>query len=167
MNQTRVKLIRDADKEEDMEKASLDSLENHSRSSDVRKMMTDALNLADLSMNYFELEPGESFSGGMHTHMDQEEVFFVIDGTATFQTRDDEIVVEENEAVRFAPGEYQEGVNNGDDRIRALALGAPQEQGETRTLFPCGECGAEYHEVEIGGDGITLMCPDCGNEMEM
>jgi len=65
----RVKLIRDADKDADMEKASVDSLENHSRSSDVRKLMTDALNLADFSMNYFELEPGESFSGGMHTHM--------------------------------------------------------------------------------------------------
>ena len=150
-----------------MEKASVDSLENQSRSSDVRKMMTDALDLSDLSMNYFELEPGESFSGGMHTHMNQEETFFVIDGTATFKTRDGEVKVEENEAVRFAPGEYQEGVNEGDERIRALALGAPQEQGETRTLFPCGECGAEYHEVEITGDGILLTCPDCGNEMEM
>ncbi|MDZ7688385.1 MAG: cupin domain-containing protein [Halobacteriales archaeon] len=150
-----------------MEKASVDSLENHSRSSDVRKFMTDALNLEDLSMNYFELEPGESFSGGMHTHINPEETFFVVEGTATFQTRDGEVEVGENEAVRFAPGEYQEGRNEDDERIRALALGTPQEQGETRTLFPCGDCGAEYHEVEITESGIVLTCPDCGNEMEM
>ena len=150
-----------------MEKASTDSIENQSRSSDVRKFMTDALDLSDLSMNYFELEPGESFSGGMHTHMNQEEVFFVIDGTATFKTQEDKVEVGQNEAVRFAPGEYQEGLNEGDERIRALALGAPQDQGETRTLFPCGECGAEYHTVEIGEDAIKLTCPDCGNEMEM
>jgi len=150
-----------------MEKASVGSLENHSRSSEVRKFMTDALNLEDLSMNYFELKPGESFSGGMHTHMNQEETFFVIEGKATFKTRDGEVKVGENEAVRFAPGEYQEGRNEGDERIRALALGTPQEQGETRTRFPCGECGAEYHEVEITEEGILLTCPDCGNEMEM
>jgi len=150
-----------------MEKASVDSIENQSRSSDVRKLMTDPLGLDDLSLNYFELEPGESFSGGMHTHMNQEEIFFVIDGTATFQTPDDEVEVGEKEAVRFAPGEYQEGKNEGDDRVRALALGAPQDQGETRTLFPCGECGAEYHTVDVSGEGITLTCPDCGNEMEM
>ena len=159
--------MEDDDEKTRMEKASVESLENHSRSSDVRKLMTDALNLADFSMNYFELEPGESFSGGMHTHMDQEEVFFIIEGTATFKTRDDDIEVGENEAVRFAPGEYQEGKNEGDERIRALALGAPKEQGETRTLFPCGECGAEYHEVEITADGILLTCPDCENEMAM
>jgi Mannose-6-phosphate isomerase len=150
-----------------MEKASVDGIENQSRSSDVRKFMTDALDLDDVSLNYFELEPGESFSGGMHTHMNQEEIFFVIEGTATFNTREDDVEVEENEAVRFPPGEYQEGVNEGDERIRALALGAPQDQGETRTLFPCGECGAEYHTVDVSGDGITLTCPDCGNEMEM
>jgi len=150
-----------------MEKASVESVENRSRSSDVRKFMTDALDLDDVSLNYFELEPGESFSGGMHTHTNQEEIFFVIEGTATFNTRDDEVEVEENEAVRFPPGEYQEGLNEGDGRVRALALGAPQDQGETRTLFPCGECGAEYHTVDVGGEGITLTCPDCGNEMEM
>lgn len=150
-----------------MEKASIDNVENQSRSSDIRKFMTDPLNLDDLSLNYFELEPGESFSGGMHTHMNQEEIFFVIDGRATFQTPDDEIEVDENEAIRFAPGEYQEGTNQGDDRVRALALGAPQEQGETRTRFPCGECGADYHTVDVSGEGITLTCPDCGNEMEM
>lgn len=118
-------------------------------------------------MNYYELESGESFSGGLHTHTDQEEIFYVVEGTATFQTEDDVHEVGPNEVVRFAPGEYQEGRNEGEERVRAMAIGAPQDMGETRALFPCSECGAEYHETEVDDDGVTLTCPDCENVIEM
>ena len=43
----------------------------------VRRPVSDALGTEHFAMNYFELEPGESFSGGLHTHHDQEEVFYV------------------------------------------------------------------------------------------
>ena len=120
-----------------------------------------------MALNYYELEPGDSFSGGLHTHMNQEEVFLVMEGTATFQTKDDAVEVGENEIVRFASGEYQEGRNDGDERVRAVAMGAPQEDGETRTALPCQECGAEYHVAEVTADGVELTCPECGNELEM
>jgi quercetin dioxygenase-like cupin family protein len=42
----------------------------------VRKPVSEALGTDHFAMNYFELEPGESFSGGLHAHHDQEEVFY-------------------------------------------------------------------------------------------
>jgi uncharacterized cupin superfamily protein len=150
-----------------MEKVDIDELDNDPRVADVQKHATDPLNLSDMAMNYYELEPGDSFSGGLHTHMNQEEVFYVMEGTATFQTEDGAHEVGPDEVIRFAPGEYQEGRNESDDRIRALALGAPQEMGETRAKVPCTDCGADYHETEVSEDGVTMTCPDCGNVVEM
>jgi mannose-6-phosphate isomerase-like protein (cupin superfamily) len=150
-----------------MEKASVDDPDSSARTADVQAGLSDPLNLSDMAMNYYELAPGDSFSGGLHTHMNQEEIFYVIEGTATFQTPEDSIEVEADEAIRFAPGEYQEGKNEGDERVRALALGAPKDQGETRSALPCENCGADYHEVHMDGEGFTLVCPDCGNELEV
>jgi len=42
---------------------------------DVRRPVSQALGAEHVAMNYFELAPGDSFSGGLHTHHDQEEVF--------------------------------------------------------------------------------------------
>ncbi|WP_246985578.1 cupin domain-containing protein [Halorientalis marina] len=150
-----------------MEHVDIDALDNHPRVADVQKHLTDPLALADMALNYYELEPGESFSGGLHTHMNQEEVFYVVEGTATFDTKEGSHEVGANEVIRFAPGEYQEGKNESDGRVRALAFGAPQEAGETRTALPCSECGADYHTAEVTADGVTLTCPDCGNVVEM
>jgi mannose-6-phosphate isomerase-like protein (cupin superfamily) len=149
-----------------MEKVSIDDLENDPRVADVQKHATGALDLADMAMNYYELEPGDSFSGGLHTHMNQEEVFYVIEGTATFETKGDDVEVGADEVVRFAPGEYQEGKNESDGRVRALAMGAPQDDGETRAAIPCQECGADYHVATVTESGVDLECPDCGSALE-
>lgn len=150
-----------------MDRVSVDELDNAPRVADVQKHLTDPLSLGDMALNYYELEPGESFSGGMHTHTEQEELFYVMEGTATFQTEEGTVEVGADGAVRFAPGEYQEGRNESDGRVRALAMGAPQEMGETRAKFPCPECGADYHVTEVDAEGVTLTCPDCENVVEM
>ncbi|MFB6165069.1 MAG: cupin domain-containing protein [Haloarculaceae archaeon] len=151
-----------------MERVVVDDLENEPRVAAVQKHLSDPLGLTDMAANYYELEPGDSFSGGLHTHTNQEEVFYVIEGTATFETMDDEVTVGAGEAVRFAPGEYQEGTNAGDERVVALALGAPADPGETRVPMACRECDeAEYHRVDVSAEGVTLSCPACGNELAM
>lgn len=150
-----------------MDRVSIDSLENHGLAADVQKSLSDPLSLSDAAMNYFEVDPGNSISGGMHTHTNQEEIFYVVEGTATFETPEETVEVGANEAIRFAPGEYQEGRNEGDERVRVLAIGAPAEPGETRVRLPCRECGADYHVSERREGGFTLSCPDCGNEFEV
>ena len=150
-----------------MNRLRVDDVENDVQPAAVMRELPEPLGVTDLAINYYALEPGDSFSGGLHTHMNQEEVFLVIEGTATFQTKDDAVEVGANEIARFAPGEYQEGRNDGDERVRAVAMGAPQEAGETRTAMPCQECDAEYHIAEVTADGVELTCPECGNVLEM
>lgn len=150
-----------------MEKVSIDDLDNDPRVAAVQKHATASLSLGDMAMNYYELEPGDSFSGGLHTHMNQEEVFYVIEGTATFETMDGAVEVGADEVVRFAPGEYQEGKNESNSSVRALAMGAPQDAGETRSALPCEECGADYHTAVVDESGVTLECPDCEAVVEM
>ena len=71
-----------------MEKVDIDAVDNQPSPMgvhDVRKPVSTALGTDHFAMNYFELAPGESFSGGLHTHHDQEEGFYVEEGTVTFE----------------------------------------------------------------------------------
>jgi uncharacterized cupin superfamily protein len=129
--------------------------------------LTDALGATDLALNYYELEPGDSFAFVYHVHEVQEEIFYVQSGTVTFETEDDPIAVEAGEIVRLPPGEYQRGTNEGDERVEALALGAPLEYGEQIKLRDCSECGERTdNRIETAEDGAERFahCKDCGTE---
>lgn len=135
-----------------------------------RRALDEALGATDLAMKYYELEPGEVFSGGYHTHHDQEEIFYILEGTATFDTEDGEaaVTVEAGEALRFAPGEFQHGYNADDaeERVRALALGAPPGMDDTVSVFACPACEEEAkHDVSLDQEaGVTVTeCRTCGN----
>ncbi|QLG47793.1 cupin domain-containing protein [Natrinema halophilum] len=134
----------------------------------VRRPVSDALGFSDFAMNYFELEPGESFSGGLHTHYDQEEVFYIQEGTATFEMEDGEITVDEAEVIRFAPGDFQRGYNDTDERIVGFAFGAPKskhDRDQVESMNYCQECEDEIaHSLELADEGaFRLTCTDCGN----
>jgi uncharacterized cupin superfamily protein len=150
-----------------MEHVAVDDVATTGRVADRRAGLTEPLGLSDAAINYFELAPGDGFSGGMHTHLDQEEVFYVLEGTATFETPETSVEVGAGEAIRFAPGEYQTGGNESDERVRGLAIGAPQDQGETRSGVECRDCGADYHEVHVDDGQMRLVCPGCGHEIEV
>lgn len=66
-------------------------------------------------------------------------------GAVTFET---DAVVEPGEAIRFAPGEFQRGVNEGD------RVAAPREAGETEIRRQCDVRGERArHTVERVDDG--------------
>lgn len=69
----------------------------------VMRPVSRALGTTEVALNYFEVEPGDAFSIGFHTHQDQEEVIYVLSGTATWETEDGKITVTAGEVVRFAP----------------------------------------------------------------
>lgn len=152
-----------------MEKIAIDEAEQSRMGDADRRSLSDPLGTADLALNYYALAPGEAFSGMLHTHLDQEEVFYVQEGTATFETKpdataDSEIVeVEAGETIRFAPGEFQQGRNESDGRVVALALGAPKGSTEGRVAHPCPECGeSDVLAITMTDEGIGLECPECG-----
>ena len=87
----------------------------------VRRPLANALGAEHVAINYYELEPGESFAFGYHSHEEQEEVFYVLSGTATFETETGDIQVGPGEVLHVAPGEFQQGFNRGDELVVALA----------------------------------------------
>lgn len=170
-----------------MEKVSIDDVEPstwdpESRTHD-RRGLTEPLNASDVSIVHYVLEPGERFSGAVHAHMDQEEVFVVVEGEATFEVEvgdeiggedEGEVTVGENEVVRFAPGEFQSGWNDADERLVAFGLGAPRDSEDVHisripTLdenVECPDCGRGDMRIPDEDDS-GLVCPDCGAELDV
>ncbi|MFC6614335.1 cupin domain-containing protein [Halopenitus salinus] len=136
-----------------------------------RASVSEPLDAEDFAMNYYALDPGEAFTGGLHAHLDQEETFLVLEGEATFETapsptaETETVTVSAGQLVRFEPGEYQQGRNESDEPLRALAMGTPQESTDVRVAGPCEECGeSEYLRFAMVDGTPTLECPDCGAE---
>jgi mannose-6-phosphate isomerase-like protein (cupin superfamily) len=157
-----------------MEHVDVSTIEPNGMGEDLdRRELTGPLGTTDLAANYYALDPGEAFSGGLHAHLDQEEVFYVFAGTATFEHASDATsetettAVGPDEAIRFAPGEFQQGRNEGDERVVALALGAPAGSTEVRVPEPCRECGDSDALAYVAGeDGPLLECPECGAQVD-
>lgn len=142
-----------------------------------RQGLAEPLNTDGVAINHYRIAPGEGFPSGLHTHADQEEVFLVLDGTATFEVLDDAlgsdpdrprtgraVTVDAGEAIRFAPGEYQSGDNRGDEPLVTLAVGAPRDTTDVRVPVSCPDCGDADFALDTGGDTLSFVCPACGAE---
>jgi uncharacterized cupin superfamily protein len=150
-----------------MEKVRIEDVEERVDSATVKRPLTRALDATDLALNYYELAPGDSFAYGYHMHEAQEELFVVQEGEVTFETEDGDVVVSAGEVVRFAPGEFQQGTNRGEERVVALAVGAPQESGGFELRRECPTCGERTPTtIERADDGRAKItrCLECGTE---
>lgn len=159
-----------------MQRHALESIENEPHPmgvNTVRKSLASAFSLDHFSSVYYELDPDESFSGGLHTHHDQEELFYVIEGTATFEIREDpdggstEMDVKAGECIHFEPGDvFQMGTNESEERVVALAIagpGAGHEWDAIEAIVYCPDCGEETSQsVALAPDGLELTCNECG-----
>ena len=156
-----------------MRKVRLDDLDSRMGPADRSLPLTDALGVADAALNFYELAPGDSFAYGFHAHENQEEIFYVLSGTATFEvgTEREEVTVDGGEVIRFPPGEFQSGHNHSDEPVRALVVGAPGARHEwdaLESMAPCADCGEETsHAVRPPNDEgvMQLVCNECGAEM--
>lgn len=147
-----------------MERIRIDAVEQELDSATIKRPLTDVLGATDVAINYYELAPGDSFAFGYHMHENQEEIFVLQQGEAVFETETGEITVGAGEAIRFGPGEYQQGVNRGDERVIALAIGAPQETGSSEVLRDCETCGERTpNAIELTDDGTAKVtrCLQC------
>jgi uncharacterized cupin superfamily protein len=158
-----------------MEKASVEDIEPATFGTDAdRRGLSDPLNTSDVAINRYTLEPGQRLAG-LHTHVDQEEVFIVVEGETTFETfaPEDgvggEIAVGAGEAIRFAPGEFQSGKNDSDGEVEIIALGAPRGTEDWRVPVACPECGHDDTRPTVAEDGEmpVLVCPDCEEQSEV
>jgi mannose-6-phosphate isomerase-like protein (cupin superfamily) len=154
----------------------IDHIEHPAHVNTVRKPISEVLGTTDFAMVFNELAPGEAFSGALHTHYDQEEVFYIIEGTAMFERgkNRNRIEVSENELIRFAPGEFQRGFNATDERVVGLVFSAPgaeHDWAEEELLIECRPCDEEtIHGIEpvesgtwkAGTIDLRMKCSECG-----
>jgi hypothetical protein len=80
------------------------------------------------------------------------------------------VTVEAGEVVRFPPGQFQEGYNDGDEPVVGWALGAPSSKhdwDDIESVLPCSECGEETgHGLSLTEDNdFAFTCTECGNEV--
>jgi uncharacterized cupin superfamily protein len=153
-----------------MERVSIDAVEASAFEADVEvRPLSEPLGATDVSVNRYRVPPGRRLSGGLHAHEDQEELFVVIEGEATFETLDGERVVGAGEAVRFGRGEFQSGRNAGEADLVLFALGAPMGTEDFRVPKACGSCGHDDLRPEYypPTETATLVCPSCGAESEV
>jgi len=168
-----------------MDRTSLDDVERVPHFMGVnshRKPLARALDGLGFAVTYFELDPGESFSGGLHTHTDQEELFVVLEGDATWETRaepggaTETFTVGADEAVHFeADGVYQQGRNESDGVVRGFGVGVPGARHDwagVRSLVDCGTCGREtvyafrdHADASPDPADLTAACTACGTEL--
>lgn len=143
-----------------MQRVAIDAVDPASHLDADRRDLAAPLSTDGLALNRFVLDPGE-WCSGLHCHEDQEEVYVVLDGTLTVETLEGCSAVAAAEAVRFAPGEYHAGRNDGDDPVTLLALGVPRDSEAVRIPLDCPDCGRMGLRPSIGDDGPVLGCPDC------
>lgn len=135
----------------------------------VLKPLGRDLGTEHVAINYFELSPGDAFGFDYHRHGDQEEIFGILEGTATFATETGDVEVAGGEAIRCGPGEFQLGSNRGDRRVRAVALGGPRETTEIEYKRRCGHCAQDTIQgtaIDRAARVVTLTCQSCGGTVE-
>ncbi|MFC7202041.1 cupin domain-containing protein [Haloferax namakaokahaiae] len=145
-----------------MKKVALNDVDSASLGEEsARRSLSDPLGTTNVALNHYRIAPGDGLPGGLHAHMDQEEVFVVVAGEATFETMAGEITVGEGEAVRFEPGEFQSGANRSDTELSVFALGAPRDTNDTRIPATCPNCSHDTLRLEVGEESLQFVCPDC------
>ena len=130
----------------------------------VATFLSNALGTEHLAINYFELAPGDQLGWDYHRHRDQEEVFVVLSGTLTFETDEGDVRVGADEAIRFAPDEFQLGHNREDERVTVLALGAPRGSRALQYRRQCEHCHEEtIQDVELDRERrvFVVSCTVC------
>ena len=83
------------------------------------------LGVTSFGMNQIVLEPRQR--GRIHRHLQQEEVYLVLEGTLTLVIEGEDQVVQRGELVRVAPAIRRQLVNRGPERLVLLALGGATE----------------------------------------
>jgi quercetin dioxygenase-like cupin family protein len=169
-----------------MQKVTVDDLEavpHFMGANTTRRPLSRAIEGMGFAMTYFELEAGEAFSGGLHTHHDQEELFYVLEGTATFEIREqpdgpsESLTVSAGEAIHFGREDvYQTGGNESERPVVGLAIGVPGSRHGwegVEAVLDCGNCGRETAHSIVPADKQTRMpdaeemvltCRECGTE---
>ena len=87
-----------------------------------------AFGFETLGLNHFEADPGGQIPLEYHSHEQQEEAFFVVDGTIHVETPAETFVVDAGQYVGIEPGNPHRAYvpDDADGPATVVAVGAPQ-----------------------------------------
>ena len=93
----------------------------------VRRSISGATDLENLGCHLFEAEPDEQVPLVYHYHEEQEELFYVLEGTLSVETPERTYTVESGEVFVAEPEHPHRAFNDPDasGAVRLLAIGAP------------------------------------------
>ncbi len=91
------------------------------------RRVSEAAGFEEMAANWFRAEPGEEIPLAYHYHDDQEELFYVIEGTLHVETPEGTYEVPEGSLFAVEPESPQRAHNpaDADAPVTTLAVGAP------------------------------------------
>jgi uncharacterized cupin superfamily protein len=92
------------------------------------------LGLENSGVSYFRLAPEFRQPFG-HTHVEQEEVYVVLSGSARLKAGDDIVELAQFDAIRL-PGSTPRGLEAGPEGVEILAVGAPNTDNKDAEMLP-------------------------------
>lgn len=132
-----------------------------------KKEVDEAVGATAFGFNVYIAEPGERLPWGYHYHPEHEELFYVLAGRLVLDTPDEEITVEEGEAVFVPAGAKNRARAVGTERARVIAVGAPKEQDAAVIEDECPACGAPTgRTAKEDGEAVILSCAACGETID-
>ncbi len=101
------------------------------------RAFTDALDADEVAFSWRLMPPGTGGKGSYgHRHKDQEEIYFVVDGTVQFKLGDDIVEVGPHTAVRVGTEVFRSVHNDGPDEAELIicSIKAKGDEAEGETL---------------------------------
>ncbi|THE66725.1 cupin domain-containing protein [Salinadaptatus halalkaliphilus] len=89
--------------------------------------LKDALETDHVGFSILELEPGGKGKEHDETHTDQEEIYYVAEGSIEVELtdRDETVALDTDEMIRLDFDESRQLHNRGDERAKLVLVGAP------------------------------------------
>jgi quercetin dioxygenase-like cupin family protein len=93
-----------------------------------RRSVSDAVELAQLALAVYTMEPGEQLPTTYHYHEQREEAFYVVDGPLVIETPDGEYTAETGDVFVAEPESPHRAYNPAaaDGSVRVVGMGAPK-----------------------------------------
>lgn len=155
----------------DYEHVAIDEIPNRIAPADEKREIDEAVGATAMGVNCYVASPGQLLPIGMHSHPDQEELFYVISGSLVFETPDGDYEVDADEVFFAPPDSSHRGRAVGDEPARVLAIGAPGEADEATIHEECPRCGevaSREFAIDDAGDEreLVVTCERCGAETD-
>jgi mannose-6-phosphate isomerase-like protein (cupin superfamily) len=105
------------------------------------RRVSEAAGLSQVAVNRFSADPGEQLPLAYHYHDEQEELFYVVEGTLAVETPDETYEIPEESFFAVEPKSPQRAYNpaDADGRVTVVAIGAPAVSGDAHAYDPEGE----------------------------